>query len=131
MNVKLFIEISIVNYNNFEDNSSLITLIDNELMNMSDEQIYNTNHLVKWQRSLCCDYDYICVIELNTETHGEIFKNNIKNCNNNNDEYKQIILTNKVILNYFKNKFNMIQSSIKYNFQEFGDSWKINYSIEC
>lgn len=110
--LELHIGITIKDYENFEHNTTLITLIDNEIIDTEENICDKDNIMVRWSRSPYSKYDYVCVLD-------EI---------NNNFDIE--MLRQKKILKYIKNKFDMIQSSIKNTYSEFGELWKINYSID-
>ena len=103
---KLYINISIKNYNNFDNNIELIKLIDNHLINKK-EKIYGFDYEIKWTKSIIpiTEYDYKCIIIFS----GPFDLN--------------------IINKYVQNKFISIQNYIKFNFDKFGTNWSIDYEI--
>ena len=104
-NKELYINISIKNYNSFENNIELIKLIDVEIID-KNEIIYETNYNIDWKQVFNNNqYDYKCNIKY-TDTIDLI-----------------------IIDNFIKNKFKFIQNFIKFYYEKFGTDWTINYII--
>jgi hypothetical protein len=103
---KFYVIISIQKYNSFENIIKLINLIDENVI--KSENIFGTNYIIKWFRSLDTQYDYKCKIKLPNE---------------------QINLSNEQINNYIKIKFKLIENYIKFNYDNFGTDWSINFII--
>jgi len=115
------IKFTIKNYQSFENNTELIKLIDNLMIdnNLIFEPISNeiniNTPLLLWSLSSASNYDYYC-------------KLNLSYIDNLNPDLKKDINKN-IIFSNIKNKFKSVENMIKDLYQKYSSDWYIEYKI--
>jgi len=96
-----YINFNIKKYIKIDDILNIINLIDDKMI--GEDKIYGTNVVVKIDRTINTQYDYICKTNVECE--------------------------DKVVEDFLKYKFKQVQNLIKFYYSQFGFDWEINFEL--